>query len=115
MIRLSEAVRLGTTLVPPVYGPLFKRNWCGTVIGACRLGATAMAAGYKPSRLGNMESDLRSVGNFFYQTWPDLYMMWPQIGIMHEYDHMTADEIADCLEAYEQPVSQPSTTLEEVS
>ena len=141
-MKLSEAVRLGTTICPAIYGPVFQRDWLGRVTGACRIGATAMAAGFTPTRLPRRDSnvqDIVEVRDFLVTTWPvaGLYIksqtvaignlvlrgasdIVGQIAEQHEVGKRTADQIADWVETMEaqyearmsQVESQPSTTVE---
>ena len=141
-IKLSEAVRLGPTICPAIYGPVFQRDWLGNVCGACRIGATAIAAGFKPARLprrdGNVQ-DIVEVRDFMRETrtvacipvsrkgvtlFEMSFTMWTdvagEIAQRHEVGKQTADQIADWVETIEaqyearmsQVESQPTTTVE---
>ena len=141
-MRLSEAVRLGTTICPAIYGPVFQRDWLGCVTGACRIGATALAAGFKPTRLPRHDSsvqDIVEVRDFMRDAWPVARMLVPrknltlfdisctmwtdvagEIAHRHEMSKHTADQIASWVETMEaqyeasvsQVESQPLTTVE---
>lgn len=119
-MKLSEAIRLGPTIAPAIYGPVFKRNWCGDVCGACRAGATAMAAGYKPNRTGR--NDWLTVDMFIDETWPwtvQLRRHYPfsisaanGLALLHEVNRLSADQIANYVEALEakyNPVTTKAT------
>lgn len=118
-MKLSEAIRLSTTLMPPIYGPVFKRTRYGKVCGACRVGAVALAVGYKPKRQfaswhGEMD-EAREVMMLFDQYWP----WWRQavrreqvpyfmylgaatfVAYCHEVRKLTADQIAAEVEQLE--------------
>jgi hypothetical protein len=128
-MKLSEAIRLGPTIAPAIYGPVFKRDWLGRVCGACRAGATALAAGYQPSRLGLR--DWKKVSAFLGVQWPWVQQLrgtYPfqagvavGLAILHEMRRMPANEIATYVEQLEekydpssirQVESQPLTTVE---
>ena len=108
-MKLSEAIRLGAVAVPTIYGPVFKRNGIGTVCGACRAGATAMAAGYKPNRTGL--NDWYAVDLFIEEQWPWTAQLKRHIpfsisaangiALLHEVRFWMATEIADYIERLE--------------
>ena len=118
-MKLSEAIRLGAVAMPTIYGPVFKRGWSGDVCGACRAGATAMAAGYKPNRTGL--NDWMAVDWFIEEQWPwtvhlkrhDPFIISAANGIavLHESRRWPAEQIAayiEQLEALYDP--QPATS-----
>ena len=117
-MRLSEAIRLGAVAIPTIHGPVFKRNWCGDVCGACRAGATAMAAGYKPNRTGL--NDWYAVDLFIEEQWPWTVHLKRHapftisaangIALLHEVRRWSATQIADYIEHLEALYdSQPVT------
>jgi len=119
-MRLSEAIRLGPTVCPAIYGPVFE-DWekvrKGEPCGACRMGATAFVAGYR----GTLEQ-----GEMF--RW--MRLQWPMLntrakhpvdGIthelggliidLHEVYHWSADQIADYVETIESKESHDLQSL----
>ena len=119
-MRLSEAIRLGPTVCPAIYGPVFE-DWekmrKGEPCGACRMGATAFVAGYR----GALEQ-----GEMF--RW--MRLQWPMLntrakhpvdGIthelagliinLHEVYHWSADQIADYVETIESKESHDLQSL----
>ena len=117
-MKLSEAVRLSTTIMPAIHGPVFRRDFAGKVCGACRIGATAIAAGYKPPRLSTRYEDSRDVMAFFDRMWPwgmkirmTDFTFGPAVFIAycHEIEHLTADQIADKIERFEKVYANPAT------
>ena len=113
-MKLSEAIRLGPTIAPAIYGPVFRRDWLGNVCGACRAGATAIAAGYTPNRTGI--NDWYAVDLFIEEQWPwtvKLKRHYPftisaanGLALLHEVSRWSVDQIADYvekLEAYYKP------------
>ena len=116
-MKLSEAIRLGPAIAPAIYGPVFKRDWRGQVCGACRAGATVLAAGYRPSCDGM--ADWYGVQDFIKQVWPwtdQLCGHYPfslgvatGIALLHENRRWSADQIADYIKPLGQTPSPPST------
>ena len=109
-MRLSEAIRLGPTVCPAIYGPVFE-DWekvrKGEPCGACRMGATAFVAGYRNTlEQGEMFRWMRL-------QWPMLNTRakHPVDGITHELEGLiidlhevyrwSADQIADYVETIE--------------
>ena len=117
-MKLSEAIRLGAVAMPTIYGPVFKRDWGGNVCGACRAGATAMAAGYKPNRTGL--NDWYAVDMFIEEQWPWTVHLKRHIpfsisaangiALLHEVRRWAATEIAGYIERLEAKYDpQPAT------
>ena len=115
-MKLSEACRLGTTMIPTIYGPIFKRTLTGKVCGACRIGSIALAAGMRPARfpVHVQGEDSRAVHSYFHTHWPwisrvpdaensmlFIFGIPSYIAYCHEIAKMTADEIAVVLEKLE--------------
>lgn len=108
-MKLSEAIRLGALAYPTIHGPVFKRTWLGNVCGACRAGATALAAGYQPRRVDGR--DWAEVDAFIHAQWPWTvrlrghapFMFSPANGIalLHEVRHWSAERIAQYIENLE--------------
>ena len=109
-MRLSEAIRLGPTVCPAIYGPVFE-DWGrvrkGEPCGACRMGATAFVAGYR--------NTLEQGEMFWWMRlqWPMLntHAKHPVDGVtrelagliigLHEVYRWSADQIADYVETIE--------------
>lgn len=119
-MRLSEAIRLGPTVCPAIYGPLFE-DWekvrKGEPCGACRIGATAFVAGYR----GKLEQGV--IFRWMRLQWPMLNTCakHPVDGITHELDGLiidlheryrwSADQIADYVETIESKESHDLQSL----
>ena len=73
-MRLSEAMRLGSMVVPPIRGPIFDRTG-GVICGACAIGAAMYAAGSEEDRTRWMSYCLVSDAESF---WP-----WTRRRIAH--------------------------------
>ena len=130
-MRLSEAVRLSTTMgVPAIYGPIYKRSMTGKICGACRIGAVALAIGYKPPRQfvrwdGEISESI-NIARLFKSTWPwwdralgreDVpYTMYlgaaAFVAYCHEHRKMTADQIATELEQLEAKYADEPVTID---
>lgn len=119
-MRLSEAIRLGPTVCPAIYGPVFE-DWGGVrkgePCGACRMGATAFVAGYRNTlEQGDMFRWMRL-------QWPMLNtsVHHPVDGTTHKLDGLiidlhevcrwSADQIADYVETIESKESHDLQSL----
>ena len=123
---LSEAIRLGPTVCPAIYGPVFE-DWDkmlrGEPCGACRMGATAFVAGYRCTiKQGDMFA-------WMIKQWPLLGTVVedPRNGMnckldtliiqLHEHARWSADRIADYVETLESPhdlLAQPDQNILEL-
>lgn len=130
-MKLSEAIRLSTTIVPSIHAPdkIFQRDWRGNVCGACRAGAVALAAGYKPTRQfvawhGEIDEAL-AVMRLIDRCWPWWmravqtqqvpFMMYlgaaTYIAHAHEVRKLTADQLAAEIEKLEAKYDHDPVTM----
>lgn len=129
-MKLSEAIRLSTTIMPQVYGPIYKRNRLGKVCGACRVGAVALTVGYQPKwRFETWHGEIdesREVMLLIDAHWPwwraalrrndvPFYMYLgaaTYIAYCHEELKLTADQIADHVAILEAKYANDPVTMD---